>query len=187
MAQRRSIIGVAPVDNGVIALKQFGDLIEYAVDHRCRQHKPDCARRRKCSDQRFQTMARLRTCTRQFLDSFGTRVEHGTAMARLQKPPHHVRAHAPQSNHADLHTVLASCVVRIRRKRRKFTPSHSSARRRRCYKSANAGPQPAWTSGRRIGTVATSFWPEESRLKTEDCTHVTSSLPVRDPGQLILS
>src|SRR5262245_43487309 len=97
------VIGIAAVDENVIALEMGQEIGDGLIHDRGRDHQPNRPR----LGQFFNKIAEGRRADclflDQLLDCFLRPVEDHTLMASGEKPPHHVRSHSTKTNHSNLH------------------------------------------------------------------------------------
>jgi hypothetical protein len=107
-AQVVAVVGVAPVDDGVVGLQQRRQPRDGVVHERGRDHDADAARRRQEPDELLQRAGARAPLPREPGDGVGTDVVDDAVVARAHEAAHHVGAHASKSDHAHLHRVLLS-------------------------------------------------------------------------------
>ena len=99
-------VGVAAVNDDVVpseAFGQRGDGLLRGVARR--QHHPRDPRRFQPSRERVERIGRLGSLGRERGSRLAVAVVDDALMPTAQKAPHHVAAHAAESDHADLHTA----------------------------------------------------------------------------------
>jgi len=98
-----TIEGVAAIDDDVAGLEQRHQHRQFLIHHGRGHHQPDGAWASQAGGQVLQRGrpdgARMQEC----LDGLRVRVVDHTFVASPRQAPHHVGAHAPQSNHPELH------------------------------------------------------------------------------------
>jgi hypothetical protein len=98
-----AVEGVAAVDHDVARLEQRRQLREHAVHHTGRHHHPHGARLRERTHQFLERRRTAGSRMHDLRDRLGMRVVTHAGMPAPGEAPHHVRAHAPESDHAHLH------------------------------------------------------------------------------------
>ena len=83
--------------------QEVGDPV---VHDRRGHHQPDRPRLRELLDKVHERGGANRFVLDQLLHDVRRPVEDHALMTSLEKPPRHVRAHASETNHADLHSVF---------------------------------------------------------------------------------
>ena len=94
---------VAAIDDDVAGRKLRREVGERAVDEGCRHHQPHRARCRELLHEGGERVGAGRAFARQRLHRRGRAVEHDAAVTALEQPPNHVRAHAAEADHSELH------------------------------------------------------------------------------------
>jgi hypothetical protein len=97
------VVGVAAVDEDVIAFKMREEIGDSLVHDRRRNHQPHGPRFRELLDEIRERGGPNRFLVDQLLHCFWRPVEDHTLMASREQPPYHVRTHPSKTNHSDLH------------------------------------------------------------------------------------
>src|SRR5204863_9994140 len=97
-------VRVAAVDDDVSTGEQAGSLLHGALGGVAGgHHQPHRAGRLELLDQLFERAGGYRAFTGELLHRVHGAVVHHHLVPALHQPAHHVRAHAAQANHSDLH------------------------------------------------------------------------------------
>ena len=100
------VIRIAAVDDGVAGFHQRHELGEHLVDRRRRHHQPHGAGLSELPDKVGKRRRPDSVLRRQILHGLREHVEDNATMAVPDEAAHHVRAHAAQSDHSELHDVV---------------------------------------------------------------------------------
>src|SRR6184192_3457815 len=103
-----AVVGVPAVDDDVAALEVWDEALERRVGDARRDHEPDDARLGELRDEGVHRRGAARALAHESLDRGRRDVVHHAGMAAAHETTHHVRAHATQPDHADLHCCLLS-------------------------------------------------------------------------------
>jgi hypothetical protein len=101
--QRVLVVGIATIDESVTCRQQRQQLGDDWINRLDRNHQPQCARGLHRRHQRLQRSSGFGALG---LDTFARLLFPGIAdhaMATAHQPLRHVRAHAPQADHAECH------------------------------------------------------------------------------------
>src|SRR5207247_2610482 len=98
----------------VAALEVWDEALERRVDDARRDHEPDDARLGELRDEGVHRRGAARALAHESLDRGRRDVVHHAGMAAAHETTHHVRAHATQPDHTDLHCCLLSSVPAAR-------------------------------------------------------------------------
>src|SRR4030095_2953504 len=99
----------------VAALEAGDDALERGIDDARRDHEPDDARLAELLDEGVQRRGAARPVADERLYGGRRDVVHHAGVAPAEQTTHHVRTHATQPDHADLHfPVLPQCRARAR-------------------------------------------------------------------------
>src|SRR5437870_306479 len=109
-----AVVGVPAVDDGVTAREAGGNALERRIDDARRDHEPDDARLGELFDEGVQRRGAGRALAHESLYGGRRDVVHHAGVAPAEQATHHVRAHATQPDHADLHSCLLSFVPTAR-------------------------------------------------------------------------
>src|SRR5262245_26134684 len=101
-----NVIGIATVDEDIVALKMGQEIRDRVVHDRCGNHQPDHPWLRELRDKVHERGGPHRLFLDQLVHDVRRPVEDHTLMTSLEKPPCHIRTHASKTNHADLHSVF---------------------------------------------------------------------------------
>ncbi len=104
------IVGVAAVDDHVVAFEERDEGLQRRIDHGGRHHHPDGAGRFQLLGEIFERRRANRAFFGECLHGFRMDVVNDALVAGAHKAPHHVGSHPAQSDHAQFHgfTVLLS-------------------------------------------------------------------------------
>ncbi len=94
---------VAAVDDDVAGVQMRLEVGDGRVDDRGRDHQPDRARLRERGHERANRVGPGRAFSSQRLHRVRGTIEDDALVAAAHEPPHHVAAHAPETDHAELH------------------------------------------------------------------------------------
>ena len=108
------IVGVAPVDHGIVGREQRHEVAECRLDDSGRHHDPNRARLVQLANQLGKRAGCRRARFDQILRRLWVDVEHHAFVAGPKKPTNHVGPHPSEPDHSDFHLVL----FRFRRLRR---------------------------------------------------------------------
>ena len=100
------VIRIAAVDDRIAGFHQRHELRDHLVDRRRRHHQPHGARLRELTDKVGKRRCADSLVRRQILHGLREHVEDDAIMTALDEAAHHVRAHAAQSDHSELHDVV---------------------------------------------------------------------------------
>src|SRR5215213_3353211 len=101
-----NVIRVSAVDNNVVCLYKFNQLMENSIDKSGRDHQPDRTRRLKLLDKGAERGIAGGAFVYKCLHCIRATIVHDAFVPAVQKASHHVGAHASQSNHSNLHSKL---------------------------------------------------------------------------------
>jgi hypothetical protein len=97
------IVRVPAVDDAVARLEQRGEVRNARIGHAGRYHQPHRARFVELADEIFQRGCTGRAFLAQPRDGLGAAVVHDARVSPAHQAPHHVRAHAAEADHPELH------------------------------------------------------------------------------------
>src|SRR5439155_1465836 len=109
-----TVEGVPAVDDDVAALEAWDERLGRRVDAARRYHEPDDPWLRELLDEGVQRRRAARTLTHERLHGGCRYVVHHAGVPAADETTHHVRSHATQPDHADLHCCLLSSVPAAR-------------------------------------------------------------------------
>src|SRR5688572_3121825 len=98
-----NVIRVTAIDDDVVYANELLEVCERRVDEGRRDHQPDRAWLLQLPDKVFQRLRTDRAFGYKCLHGGSVSIVNNTLMLRAQKALHHVRAHASQSDHSNLH------------------------------------------------------------------------------------
>src|SRR5438132_13680277 len=101
-----AVVGVPAVDDDVAALEVGDEALERRIDDGRRYHQPDDPWLRELLDEGVQCGCAARTLTHERLHGGCRYVVHHAGVPAADETTHHVRSHATQPDHADLHRCL---------------------------------------------------------------------------------
>src|SRR5262249_38901732 len=104
-----NVIGIASIDQHVLCLEMGQEIRDRVVHDRRGNHQPDHPRFRELLDKVHERGGPNRFVLDQLVHDLRRPVEDHALMTCLEKPPCHIRTHASQTNHADLHSVFLLC------------------------------------------------------------------------------
>src|SRR5665213_329002 len=110
------VMRVAAVDQNVAGLQMLHERVDGGVDDSGWHHHPDRARLRQRAGKRVDGCRAGRAIFRQRGDGAAVHVVRDAGVTTAHQSPHHVRAHAPETDHADLHFALPSQSYTCRRR-----------------------------------------------------------------------
>ena len=102
------VVGVAAIDDHVVAFEQRDEGLQRRIDHRRRHHHPDRARRFQLTREVFERCRPDRPFFDDCLHGFRLEVVNDALVAGPHKTPHHVASHPAQSDHAQFHVFLST-------------------------------------------------------------------------------
>ena len=107
------VTGIAAVDDDVVALHPLHQRVDGLVYHGRRHHDPGRPRPGQFGDEVVHIGGADGTFLLHCLDRIRAHIEDHALVPRAHQSPHHVGAHAPQTNHTQLHRCLSSLVSRM--------------------------------------------------------------------------
>ena len=102
------VVGVAAVDDHVVAFEQRDKGLQRWIDRGRRHHHPDGAGLAQLMHEVFERRGPDRPLIDECLDGFRVDVVNDAPVPGLQQAPHHVVSHPAQSDHAKFHVVFLS-------------------------------------------------------------------------------
>ena len=102
------VVGVAAVDDHVVAFEERDEGLQRRIDHGRRHHHPDGAGLFQLLREVFERRRPDRPLFDECLHGFRLEVVNDALVAGPQKAPHHVGSHPAQSDHAQFHVVFLS-------------------------------------------------------------------------------
>src|SRR5439155_8482826 len=109
-----AVVGVPAVDDDVAALEVGDEALECRIDDARRYHEPDDPRLRELLDEGVQRGGAARALAYEGLHGGCRYVVHHAGVPAADEATHHVRSHATQPDHADLHCCLLSSLPATR-------------------------------------------------------------------------
>ena len=100
------VVGIATLDDDVVALEQRHQRMQHGIHGSGRQHQPHGARLRQRLHEVPEARRAPRTLGDRLLHDIRVTVEDHATMAGLHQALHHVGAHATQADHAEFHFLL---------------------------------------------------------------------------------
>ena len=97
------VVGIAAVDQDVARFEGRQDVGDGFVNDGCRHHQPHGTRLLQLLDEIGERRGADGILSGQFADGHGRHIEDHAVVAVLQQPPHHVGAHAAETDHPELH------------------------------------------------------------------------------------
>ena len=113
------VVGVAAVDDHVVAFEERDEGLQRRIDHRRRHHHPGGAGLFQLVREVFERCRPDRSLFDECLYGFRMKVVNDALVTGPQKAPHHVGSHPAQSDHAQFHVVFLSLQDRNARPRRR--------------------------------------------------------------------
>ena len=101
-----AVVAVAAVDDDVAGRHQRSELVDGAAGDRRGDHHPDGTRAFERRDELLQRVGAPCALGLELCDGVGADVEDDAVVPVAHEPAHDVGAHAPQSDHSELHLVL---------------------------------------------------------------------------------
>src|SRR5262249_46405021 len=109
-----TVVGVPAVHHDVAALEVWDEALERRIDDGRRDHQPDDPGLRELLDEGVQRGRAARTLTYARLHGGCRDVVHHAGVPAADETTHHVRSHATQTDHPDLHVQSPQCRARAR-------------------------------------------------------------------------
>ncbi len=101
-----AVIGIAAVDDHVVAFEQRDKGLQRRIDHCRRRHHPDGARLLQLLGKVLERRCPDRPLLYERFHSFGLEVVNDALVSSTPKAPHHVCPHTAEPDHAQFHATI---------------------------------------------------------------------------------
>ena len=123
------VVAVAAVDDDVTRFEVRGHVVHHRAGHAGRHHQPHRARRGQLADQIFGRGRADGAFVHQSPDGGSVAVVHDALVTSAHRSPHEIGAHAPESDHPELHAAPAMPAARSSARARPQTGPRPQCRR----------------------------------------------------------